>query len=151
MEDEKELYDREAKKDRNFVFTNFTFLNWPLTPVYTMQDIFICEKGKEALRAHNLKISYTQKKQQLPDFDRVNMNKIDDLMSQSSKTDSVFKQRRTLKLVKKDKLKKKVEQSEKKEEISEKPQKPKEKVEKVKKSVKIKKKDAKNSIPNKEN
>lgn len=52
------------------IFTNFPFVgNSMPTPVLTMQDIFIHEKGKEALKNLTIKMAHSKKKDP-PVFDR---------------------------------------------------------------------------------
>ena len=44
------------------VFTNFSFIGkFIATPVLSMQDIFIHEKGKEALKNLNIKLTHSKK------------------------------------------------------------------------------------------
>lgn len=38
-----------------------------------MQEIYACEKGKDAVRAMNIKLSHSKRKEQMPNFETVSL------------------------------------------------------------------------------
>lgn len=54
-----------------------------------MQDIFIHEKGKEALRTFNIRLGHSKNKEKIPDYERVakaEKEKLDSLVPKIKKT-----------------------------------------------------------------